>query len=126
MTALAQWLHALAKNKSFAQARKEPRVAFTVSIEVRAANGAVFRGIARDLSTRGLGAIVSADLQVGDYVVIKYAHPQRQGDIQVVRRSARIRGRYGSRYGFEFEQSMDCPLPYAERTAAAVKILSPG
>jgi hypothetical protein len=70
-TALTQRLRALV-TKSFAQTRQAPRLAFTASIEVRTATGAVFRGIARDLSRLGLGAIVCADLQVGESVLIKY------------------------------------------------------
>jgi PilZ domain len=108
LTALTQRLRALV-TKSFAQTRQAPRFAFTDSLEVRTASGAVFRGIARDLSRRGLGAIICADLQVGDSVVIKYAHPQPPADRQIVVRHARVRGRYGSRYGFEFEHAMDIP-----------------
>ena len=108
LTALTQRLRALVTN-SFAKTRQAPRVAFTDSIEVRTASGTVFRGIARDLSRRGLGAIICADLQVGDSVVIKYAHPQPPADSQIVVRYARVRGQYGSRYGFEFEYAMDIP-----------------
>jgi hypothetical protein len=109
LTALTQRFRTLV-TRSFAQTRQAPRFAFTDSIEVRTASGAVFRGIARDLSRRGLGAIVFADLQVDDSVVVKYAHPQRSADSQIVVRYARVRTRYGSRYGFEFEQAMECPL----------------
>lgn len=108
VTALTQRLRALV-TKTFAQTRQAPRLAFTNSIEVRIASGTVFRGIARDLSRRGLGAIVCADLQVGDSVLIKYAHPQPPADSQIVVRYARVRGRYGSRYGFEFEHAVDIP-----------------
>jgi hypothetical protein len=108
LTALTQRLRALV-TKSFAQTRQEPRFAFKDSIEVRAASGAVFRGIARDLSRRGLGAIVFADLQVGDSVAVKYAHPQPPACSQIVVRYARVRERYGSRYGFEFEHAMNIP-----------------
>lgn len=106
MTALTERLHALV-TKSFARTRHEPRIAFTGSIEVRTASGTVFWGTARDLSKGGLGAIVCADLQVGDSVAVKYAHPQPPADSQIVVRCARVRGRYGSRYGFEFEHAMD-------------------
>lgn len=108
LTALTQRLRALV-TKSFVQTRQSPRFAFTDSIEVRTASGAVFRGIARDLSRRGLGAIVFADLQVGDSVAVKYAHPQPPACSQIVVRYARVRGRYGSRYGFEFEHAMNIP-----------------
>lgn len=108
LTALTRRLRAFVI-KSFAQTRQAPRFAFTDSIEVRAASGVVYRGIARDLSRRGLGAIVFADLQVGDSVLIKYAHPQPPACSQIVVRYARVRGRYGSRYGFEFERAVDVP-----------------
>jgi hypothetical protein len=108
LTTLTQRLRALV-TKSFAQTRQAPRFAFTDSIEVRTASGIVFRGIARDLSRRGLGGIICADLQVGDSVAIKYVHPQPPADGQIVVRYARVRGRYGSRYGFEFEHAMDIP-----------------
>lgn len=119
MTALSQRLRALI-DQSFVKIREAPRFEFAESIEIRAANGTVFRGIARDLSRRGLGAIVFADLQVGDSVVVKYAHPQPSTDSQVVVRHARVRERYGSRYGFEFEQAMDCPLTPDESTRARI------
>jgi hypothetical protein len=89
--------------KPFRQIRQEPRFPFAGSIEVRAATGPIFRGIARDLSSRGLGAIVFADLQVGDSVSIKYTEPQEVAESQARVRNARVRSRYGSRYGFEFE-----------------------
>jgi hypothetical protein len=108
LIALTQRLRALV-TKSFAQTRQAPRFAFRESIEVRTASGAVFWGIARDLSRSGLGAIVFADLQVGDSVVVKYAHPEPPADSQFVVRYARVRGRYGSRYAFEFEHAMDVP-----------------
>lgn len=105
LTALTEMFRALV-TKPFAQKRREPRLPFARSIEVREASGSVFRGIARDLSRHGLGAIVFADLPVGALVAIKYVDPQHPADSQMIVRYARVRGRYGSRYGFEFEQGM--------------------
>jgi hypothetical protein len=87
--------------------RQTPRFGFTSSIELRAASGTIFRGIARDLSVRGLGGIVSADLQVGDSVLIRYAHPHTPTTVNVVARHARVKARYGNRYGFEFHDQVD-------------------
>ena len=102
MTALTQILRTLV-NRPFAQTRREPRIPFKGALEIRATDGSVFRGVARDLSGRGIGAIVFADLQVGDSVTIKYAEPQRSTTGEMVVRYAHIRSRYGSRYGFEFD-----------------------
>ena len=102
MSAITHMFRALV-TRSFDQIRQEPRLTFTDSIEVRAASGSSFRGIGRDLSSRGLGAIVFADLQVGDSVLIKYTDPQRTANNQIAVRYARVRSRHGSRYGFEFE-----------------------
>ncbi|MGH9522413.1 MAG: PilZ domain-containing protein [Terriglobales bacterium] len=82
--------------------RQSPRKPFAAAIEVRTVAGTTFRGVARDLSECGMGAIVYADLSVGDSVVVHYEHP-RDASSHLVRRSACVRGRYGSRYGFEFE-----------------------
>lgn len=103
--ALTRWLRGL-RVMSPAERRESPRHPFAASIEVRTDGGTIFRGVARDLSVRGMGAIVYADLKVGDCVVVHYAHPMRTAP-DFVRRTAYVRGRYGSRYGFEFDQ----PLP---------------
>lgn len=99
--ALTRWLRGL-RVISPADKREFPRHPFAASIEVRTTGGTVFRGIARDLSLRGMGAIVYADLHVGDAVVVHYAHPRNE----FVRRAACVRGRYGSRYGFEFDDAL--------------------
>lgn len=69
-------------------------------------DGRIVSGIARDLSDRGLGAIVFADMQPGDHVLIKYEHPHGGERLQHVARRAVVRARFGSRYGFEFEHSL--------------------
>jgi hypothetical protein len=61
-----------------------------------------FRGIGRDLSESGLGAIVHADLEVGDSVIVYYTRHQRAAS-QLVCRPAWVRRRHDNRYGFEFQ-----------------------
>ena len=104
MGTFSRWLREFKFRPQSAQ-RRSPRVPFAGPIEVRVASGTRFRGVARDLSAHGMGAIVYADLRVGDAVVVHYEHP-RDASSEIVRRSAYVRGRYGSRYGFEFEQSV--------------------
>ncbi len=92
-------------------ARSSPRKPFAGFLDVRLLTGTTYRGVARDLSAGGIGAIVFADtkfanLQTGDAVEISYAHPAVAGDESVTRRAA-VRGRYGNRYGFRFEQPLD-------------------
>ena len=92
--------------------RSSPRKLFTASLDVRIPIGTTCRGVARDLSTAGIGAIVFvgdlkvADLRFGDSVVIGYKHPSGQGT-ELVARLARVTGRYGNRYGFRFDRPMD-------------------
>ncbi len=89
--------------------RSSPRLPFQASIDVRIPNGDLCRGIARDLSPNGMGAIVFADatdLKVGDSVVISYTHPRPSGT-EAVERAARVSGQHGNRYVFVFEQPMD-------------------
>ena len=85
--------------------RETARAPFTASIQVRTALGITYRGFGRDLSACGMGAIVSADLDVADPVVIYYTHPTRTGT-RFLCRSGVVRWRVGSRYGFEFERSL--------------------
>lgn len=105
-TRLTQWLRPFAR-KPLADKRHAPRFPFGSSIEVHIAGGARFLGIARDLSARGLGAIVYADLKVGDSAIVKYAHPHTPTSVGVVARQATVRARYGSRFGFEFQDAMN-------------------
>lgn len=104
MGTLTRWLRDWTHKPSI-ERRREPRNPFEASIEVRTAGGTTFRGVARDLSNGGMGAIVYADLEVGDRVVIYYMHPANSAS-RFVFRPACVRGRYGSRYGFEFENSL--------------------
>lgn len=90
------------------ECRRQPRRAFAGSIMVITDKGSVARGIARDLSPKGMGALVTADLTVGERVQIRYRHPRSADENHELARGAQVRGRYGNRYGFEFEQAMEC------------------
>ena len=103
MGTLARWFRDRA-HKAPGERRREPRSPFEGSIEVRTAGGTTFRGIGRDLSASGMGAIVYADLQVGERVVIYYMQPAGSSS-RFVFRPACVRSSYGSRYGFEFEDA---------------------
>lgn len=102
MGTLTRWFRG---HKPSVPKRRTPRVPFSGSIEVRTAGGTIFRGIGCDLSEGGMGAIVYADLQVGDRVVIYYTHPVDSTN-RFTFRPACVRGRYGNRYGFEFETAI--------------------
>ncbi len=95
----------------FTNSRGSQRKPFTALLEVRLPTGTTYGGVARDLGEFGIGAIVFADtkvakLQVGDEVTIAYTHPGVAGDTFVERR-AYVTGRYGNRYGFRFERSLE-------------------
>ena len=88
--------------------RQSDRIAFREEIEIRTAAGTTCRGLSRDLSPTGIGAIVFGDdLSVGEEVRIKYRHP-RGTHSQLVVRQATVRNRFGFRYGFNFAH----PLPH--------------
>ncbi len=57
--------------------RREIRKAFKTPIEIRAASGVTYPGFSRDLSSLGMGAVVSAPLEVNEQVWIKYDYPAR-------------------------------------------------
>ncbi len=93
--------------------RSSPRKPFAAFLDVRLLTGASYRGVARDLSAEGMGAVVFTDTKVasilaGTPVEIAYEHPVITGNELVTRRASVI-GRYGNRYGFHFEQSRDVP-----------------
>ena len=97
------WQNAFSPNDR----RCAERVPFRQEIEVRKESGVLCRGLARDLSDKGMGAIVfGQDLEQGEQVWIKYNHP-RAGRSQLIVRRAIVRSNYGFRYGFEFEHSLD-------------------
>ncbi len=102
----------LARSTPSAEQRSSPREPFAASLDVHVTTGITYRGVARDLSAGGIGAIVFADtknfaaLKVGDSVVIDFEHPCPQGTEHVAC-PACVMGRYGNRYGFRFERPMD-------------------
>ncbi len=101
LSTLDHWLRGLGPKRP-AEKRRALRTPFAESIEVRTTAGTTFRGVGRDVSEGGLGAIVYADLNVGDSVVLYYMHP-REAASQFVCHPALVRRRYGNRYGFEFQ-----------------------
>jgi hypothetical protein len=50
-----------------------------------------------------MGAVVTADLQIGEDVWIKYDHPvPDRSESRAVARESAVKQRFGNRYGFEF------------------------
>lgn len=111
MNALTSWLRGIITKP--AERRQWPRREFKASIEVRADRGETWRGVARDISEHGLGAVVYAELRVGDEVLVKYPHPEQSENTGLVARHARVKSRHGWRYGFEFLD--DQPLGIVEQ-----------
>lgn len=88
--------------------RAEQRRSVKLPIEVRSADGTQYRGFTRDLSNIGMGAVVSAELHVGDQIWVRYLHPVRgEQESRAVVRHATVRQRHGYRYGFEFSVPLD-------------------
>lgn len=85
--------------------RRAPRSPFTGMVEIRTIGGGVTRGVARDLSLTGIGVLAAADLQVGERVLLRYEHPRSLEQRQAMERRAIVRGHFGNRFGFEFEQA---------------------
>lgn len=100
LSSLSCWLRGL-RTKPSVERRLSPRTEFTEPVAVRTAAGTTFRGIGRDLSESGLGAIVYADLEIGDSVIIYFSR-HHQAASQFVCRPACVRRRFGNHYGFEF------------------------
>lgn len=92
--------------------RREHRLAFKAPIEIRAPSGVTYRGVSRDLSPLGMGALVPAFLQVGDEIWVKYDHPGA-GELltRATVRRATVKQRNGYRYGLEFHVPLDVPPP---------------
>lgn len=80
---------------------------FSGWVEITTGGGDSARGLARDLSVRGMGTIVSADYTVGERVQVKYTHPIAADRVRELSRRATVRSRYGSRYGLEFEKPVE-------------------
>jgi len=67
----------------------------------------MYAGVSRDLSLLGMGAIATAPLEVGDQVLIKYDHPTSDVATRSVVRHAVVKQRFGYRYGFQFDVTLD-------------------
>jgi len=101
LNALHRWLRGL-RPQPIVEKRRASRAPFTEEISVRTAAGTTFRGVGRDLSDSGLGAIVYADLNVGESVIVYFSRHQKAAS-QFLCRPACVRRRYGNLYGFEFQ-----------------------
>ncbi len=101
MSALHRWLQGL-RPQPTVERRRSPRTPSTEPVAVRTASGTTFRGVSRDLSESGLGALVYADLSVGESVIVYFSRHQ-EGVSQFLCRPAFVRRRNGNRYGFEFQ-----------------------
>lgn len=91
--------------------RRASRIPFSGGVEIKNGTGEQAPGIARDLSVKGMGAIVAAEFQVGERVAIKYSHPLAADQKKEITRPALVRDRYGRRYGFEFDQPSEHWVP---------------
>jgi len=86
-----------------ADRRRHPRSSFVHDIVVRTAAGDTFHGFGRDISQSGLGAIIAADLQVGEELLIRFEQADPSGaSPHVVEQKCVVRQRFGHRYGLEF------------------------
>ncbi|HET7840735.1 MAG TPA: PilZ domain-containing protein [Terriglobia bacterium] len=93
--------------------RHASRIPFSGGVEIKNEAGEHAPGIARDLSVKGMGAIVAAEFQVGERVAIRYSHPLGADQKKELTRRALVRDRYGRRYGFEFDQPSEHWVPPA-------------
>jgi len=87
--------------------RRERRDPYKVTIEIRTSSGGIYPGVSRDVSLLGMGAIVTAPLALGEQVLIKYEHPAGEQATRSVVRRAIVKQRFGYRYGFEFDETLD-------------------
>ena len=94
--ALKVWLEKIFGGGNEQERRRYARRPFHGSVTVRTQSGQEYRGVARDISDTGVGAIVSGDLSVGQNVVVHY----QEGNA-VTHAKAIVRQQYGYRYGFE-------------------------
>ena len=111
---MLRWLSSLRQTLTGtirANRRREQRRPFTTPIEIRVGSGVTYRGFSRDLSRLGMGAVVSAYLEIGQEVWVSYDHPT-DGTVSaraVVRRGT-VRQRFGYRYGFAFQVAVPAAL----------------
>ncbi len=78
--------------------RRCPRHTAEGFLLVNTADGRVHRGLLRDLSETGVGAIMYGTLEVGSTVELRYEHPT---GVNQVRRAV-VRHHYGYKHGFDF------------------------
>ncbi len=83
--------------------RKWPRTELSSSLTILASQNQSYRGICRDVSVAGLGAIVYGELRIDAPVGLTFD----TGRQKYVNARAVVRNRYGSRYGFEFLREAD-------------------
>ena len=92
--------------------RGEFRADLKIPIEIRAASGTTYRGVSRDISPLGMGAVVYAYLELGEQIWIKYEHPtEGEQTTRAVVRHAKVKQRHGYRYGFEFQLPVEPSTP---------------
>ncbi len=111
--AVLRWLSSLRRSKPPDEnRRREERRELKLPIEIRTAAGVTYPGFSRDLSPNGMGAVVSAPLNVGEEIWIKYEHPATDRSSRVTVRRATVRQSRGYRFGFEFEFTVPLEIPY--------------
>lgn len=103
LSTFSRWLRGLGPKPEI-ERRRSPRTPFSERLTVRTANGTTFHGIGRDVSDSGLGALVCADLQAGESVVLYYTQLDGAAT-KFICRPAQVRRRHGNLYGFEFQNS---------------------
>ena len=84
--------------------RGEQLALVAISTETGATEEITYRVLYREVN-RFAGILQSLDVGKGDRVVIYYMHPVASTN-RFVFRPACVRGRYGSRYGFQFEDAL--------------------
>lgn len=90
---------------SYESQRRSTRHELELLLSATTMDGMVYRGYCRDLSTGGTAALIQAELQVGDNVLLEYQLPHGKN---AVRAQAVVRHRNCFRYGLEFSaQSRD-------------------
>ena len=104
-TVVMSWLTDLLNSAAFAflpwhksrERRKSPRTKLNAPVTVLTTGNQPYRGVCRDISLTGLGAIVYGDLHLGQNVRLSFgAIDGNEMNVPAV-----VRNLYGSRYGFE-------------------------
>ncbi|MBZ5568570.1 MAG: PilZ domain-containing protein [Acidobacteriia bacterium] len=86
--------------------RRVPRTKLGSPLAVLTTGNQTYRGVCRDISQCGLGAIVYGDLHVHQNVRLRFdAGGGAETNLRAV-----VRNHYGSRYGFEFVDPVDLRL----------------